>query len=193
MNTKPDLPRAGNDGTEEYLLSISPPKNVKKLTRRISQILSLLIAIPLFYLLAVLGLYYAITPVLVLALVSSTVFGRAFCSWVCPFGTFYEFSRLVLGCERLRTWCRFGCPYAFLMGVMNRFSIARVQRNETRCNHCGICDDVCPVGLTDLGSNYKDFTSNPSLCYACIRCLTCVGSCPQDALRLGYIKHLHGV
>jgi len=169
---------------------VSSPNHWVKPARRIAQLVSLLISFPLFYFLAVFGWYYVIAAILILALVSSLFVGRAFCSWICPLGTIYEFSRLGFNFKRLRQHCRFGCPYTFFMGIMNRFSLFQIKKNDAKCVHCGICDDVCPVGLADLGSSYRDFTSNPSRRYACIRCLTCVVSCPQDALSLTYLKHV---
>jgi len=168
----------------------SSPNYWIKPARRIVQLVSLLISYPLFYFLAVFGWYYVIAAILILVMVSSLFVGRAFCSWICPFGTIYEFSRLGLNCKRPRLLCRFGCPYAFIMGIMNRFSVFRIEKDDAKRTQCGICDDLCLVGLTDLGSSYRDFTSNPSQRYACIRCLTCVASCPQDALSLTYLKHM---
>jgi len=168
----------------------SSPNYWIKPARRIAQLVFLLISFPLFYFLVVFGWYYVIAAILILVLVSSLFVGRAFCSWVCPFGTLYEFSRLGLNCKRLRPLCRFGCPYAFFMGIMNRFSMFKIKKDDAKCTQCGICDALCPVGLTDLGSSYQNFTSNPSRRYACIRCLTCVASCPQNALSLTYKRHV---
>jgi polyferredoxin len=153
-------------------------------TRRAVQIASLLISFPLFGYLIISGRYYTMGAILLFMIVSSVIFGRAFCSWLCPFGTLYEFSRLALRCERPRPLCRIGCPLSLLPGLMNRFSMLRVHKLEEKCIHCGACDANCPVGLIELGGGYQDFTSNPSLRYACVRCLNCVASCPAGALIL---------
>ncbi len=168
----------------------STPNYRIKLARRIIQMVSLLMSYPLFYFLVVFGWYYVIAAILILTLLSSLFVGRAFCSWICPFGTIYEFSRLGFNYKRLRPLCRFGCPYAFSMGIMNCFSVFKIKRDDAKCTQCGICDDLCPVGLADLGSSYQKISINPSRRYACIRCLTCVASCPQDALSLIYLKHV---
>jgi polyferredoxin len=188
MYVKPICLEAERNRKSGYLLNSKPPNYWIKPARRIVQLISLLISFSLFYFLAVLSLYYVIAAILILALASSILLGRAFCSWVCPFGTLYEFSRLWFNPKRLRPLCRFGCPYAFLMGITNRFSVFKIEKDDTKCTQCGICDDLCPVGLTDLGSSYQDFTSNPSQRYACIRCLTCVASCPQGALTFGFYR-----
>jgi len=157
-------------------------------TRRAVQLASLLISFPLFGYLIISDMYYTIGAILLLMLVSSVITGRAFCSWVCPLGTLYEFSRLGLHCDLPRPLCRIGCPLSLFPGLMNRFSMLRVNKLDEKCTHCGICDANCPVGLVDLGGGYQDFTSNPSLRYACIRCLNCVASCPVGALTLSKRK-----
>ena len=156
-----------------------------KLARRITQLASLLISIPLLAFLFFAGRLDILAALLFLALASSLVVGRAFCSWLCPLGTLYELSRLGLPYKRLRPLCRLGCPYSLILGLMNRFSSLKVKKNEDKCKHCGTCDASCPVGLPDLGTDYQNFTSNPSKRYACIRCLNCVASCPADALTFG--------
>jgi len=152
--------------------------------RRAVQLTSLLVSFPLFGYLIISGRYYIIGAVLLFMLVSSVIAGRAFCSWLCPLGTLYELSRLALHCDRSRRLCRIGCPLSLLPGIMNKFSVLRVHRFDEKCTHCGICDANCPVGLVDIGGGYQDFTGNPSLRYACVRCLNCVASCPEGALIL---------
>jgi polyferredoxin len=61
--------------------------------RRAVQIAPLLVSFPLFGYLIISGRYDTIGAVLLFMLVSSVLVGRAFCSWVCPFGTLYELSR----------------------------------------------------------------------------------------------------
>lgn len=190
MNLKPVCLVAEKNRTSEHLPDSRPPNYGIKPARRIVQLVSLLISFPLFYFLAIFGWYYLIAAILILALVSSIILGRVFCSWLCPLGTLYELGRLGFNFERLRPLCRFGCPYAFFMGIMNRFSVFKIKRNDAKCTHCGICDALCPVGLAGLGSSYQDIISNPSQRYACIRCLTCVASCPQGALTLTCYRHV---
>lgn len=184
MCVKTVYPGVGRNSISGHLPEFDSSNRKLKLARRVMQLVSLMISFPLFYFLAVFELYYVIAAILILALASCIFLGRAFCSWVCPFGTLYELSRLGFNFKLLRPLCRFGCPYAFFMGLMNRHSMFKIKRNDAKCTHCGICDDLCPVGLAELGSNYQDFISNPSQRYACIRCLTCVASCPKGAITL---------
>lgn len=164
--------------------SIAPHHRIR-LARRIVQLVSLLISIPLCGVLFIAGRFDIVAALLLLALVSSLIVGRAFCSWVCPLGTLYELSRLEFPHKRLRPFCRIGCPFSLFIGFMNRFSAMKVKKNTEKCTQCGTCDASCPVSLSDLGTGYQDFTNNPSKRYACIRCLNCVASCPVDALTFG--------
>ncbi len=143
-----------------------------KTLRRLSQLVFLFV-VPYtftFYRLAFLYL-------LVSGLISSVAVGRAFCSWVCPLGTLYEFYGTVTKKERPRYHCRIGCPYSIPIGLMNRFSLFKIRRDESKCKHCNVCVSSCPVGVFDA-----EIYERSSMRYACIRCLTCIGSCPNSAL-----------
>ncbi len=73
-----------------------------------------------------------------------------------------------------RAWCRYICPWGYLMGAIHRISRLRVKE-KTGCTRCGTCDRVCRVeairsGCVDLNS--------------CQLCLSCVDHCPEKALEL---------
>ncbi|MHB1651113.1 MAG: 4Fe-4S binding protein [Desulfitobacteriaceae bacterium] len=125
------------------------------------------------------------------AVVLSLVLGRFFCGWMCPIGTVEEYlGRLMVpknpkaSYRIVRPSCRFGCPVAWVSGKLNKISLFRIGKANDKCTKCGECDKVCPTGLLEFGASYKSFKTNPSHQYACIRCLSCVGSCPQGALSL---------
>jgi polyferredoxin len=151
-------------------------------TRRIVQLVSLPVSFLLCGFLVLADMPQIIAVILLAALLSSLIVGRAFCSWVCPLGTLYEFVHRRWFRGRPRPLCRIGCPFSLFMGLMNRLSLLKVRKHDDRCIHCGACDASCPVGLVELGSGYQDYQNNPSQCYACIRCLNCVSSCPEGAL-----------
>jgi len=157
-----------------------PPLKKLKRWRRISQISSLLLwTILLFnHRFALVGI------ILALAIISSVFVGRAFCSWACPLGTIYELVRLKTPHKWLRPHCRIGCPFSLIIGSINKTSIFRIKKEESKCIHCGTCDQSCLVGLVELGTGYAELAKNPSSRYACIRCLNCLASCPQGALSL---------
>jgi ferredoxin len=158
------LEASGNSG-DGNLPSVSTPHYRIKFARRIVQLVSLVISFPLFVLLVLSDMPQIIAVVLLSALFSSLIVGRAFCSWVCPLGTLYEFSRLRWCRGRSRPHCRIGCPFSLFMGLMNRFSLLKVKKLDAKCIHYGACDASCPVGLVELGSGYQEYQSNPgALC-----------------------------
>lgn len=87
------------------------------------------------------------TFVLILFLGLMTVFRRPFCNWACPLGA----------------W----------LGPFNRVSLYRLEFDQERCCHCGICAKACPSGL----EVEKELDSAD-----CVRCLECVNVCPKKAI-----------
>jgi polyferredoxin len=75
-------------------------------------------------------------------------------------------------------FCRFLCPYGALLGVLSRFSPAKVERRESACISCGGCNKACPSHLDVM---HKGRVNSEE----CIGCLRCVSSCPKpEALQL---------
>ncbi|MDT3843030.1 MAG: EFR1 family ferrodoxin [Bacillota bacterium] len=54
------------------------------------------------------------------------------------------------------------------------FLKAKPLTNPERCDECGLCAEVCPLGSIDP----KDVYSVPGVC---IKCMACVRKCPQRA------------
>jgi polyferredoxin len=70
-------------------------------------------------------------------------------------------------------WCRYLCPYGALLGLVARFSPARIRREAGPCIDCGRCAHACPSRLAvdrlvQIGS------------VECINCLECVAVCPAE-------------
>ena len=69
--------------------------------------------------------------------------------------------------------------------LQNEMSCNGLFLEEEQCNQCGICHDVCPLGL-DLPEDIKK-TDN-----GCIHCLYCYSICPEQAIHfkgeLGFFK-----
>ncbi|MHA2175986.1 MAG: 4Fe-4S binding protein [Candidatus Hodarchaeales archaeon] len=81
-----------------------------------------------------------------------------------------------------RGWCRWMCPVGIIMGQIGKNSMIGVGRNISKCNHCGICEDVCPMGVRILS-----FPPNKVRSEHCTNCLDCVGACPEDAMELKFL------
>ena len=78
-----------------------------------------------------------------------------------------------------RVWCRFGCPLAALMHIMTRFSRYRIVSEKKKCISCNICTKVCHMGIDVMGFANKGIPMND---VECVRCSTCITSCPMDVL-----------
>ncbi|MBZ0266542.1 4Fe-4S binding protein, partial [bacterium] len=47
-----------------------------------------------------------------------------------------------------RVWCRFGCPMAAILGILQRtFSRFRITTNGDQCMSCGNCSTFCEMGI----------------------------------------------
>ena len=81
-----------------------------------------------------------------------------------------------------RVWCRFGCPLAAIMGLVQRFkSRFRITTNGGQCISCGNCSTYCEMGI-DVRS-YAQRGQN-IVRASCVGCGICAAVCPRGVLRL---------
>lgn len=78
-----------------------------------------------------------------------------------------------------RPFCRAVCPLGAMFGLCNRISAYSMAVDDTRCNQCHRCREVCPVDI-----NIFDDPNSPD----CLRCLECKKACPRGAVASGF-KH----
>ena len=71
---------------------------------------------------------------------------------------------------------------AIEMGEVAKVLNLGIGRNISKCNHCGLCEDVCPMGVRIL-SDPPEKVRNP----LCTNCLDCVAVCPEDALEIKFL------
>ncbi len=81
-----------------------------------------------------------------------------------------------------RVWCRFGCPLAAYMGLVQRFkSRFRITTNGGQCISCGNCSTYCEQGI-DVRS-YAQKGQN-IVRASCVGCGVCSAVCPRGVLKL---------
>jgi len=81
-----------------------------------------------------------------------------------------------------RVWCRFGCPLAAYMGLVQRFkSKFRITTNGGQCISCGNCSTYCEQGI-DVRS-YAQKGEN-IVRASCVGCGICSAVCPRGVLKL---------
>ena len=81
-----------------------------------------------------------------------------------------------------RVWCRFGCPLAAYMGIIQRFkSRFRITTNGGQCISCGNCSTYCEQGI-DVRS-YAQKGQN-IVRASCVGCGVCAAVCPRGVLKL---------
>ena len=74
-----------------------------------------------------------------------------------------------------RAFCRYLCPWGYLMGALNRFARLRIVLDQVKCDGCNVCERSCAVQAVDRGKVRVD---QCQLCYACI------DHCPRTALSI---------
>jgi thioredoxin reductase/ferredoxin len=84
-----------------------------------------------------------------------------------------------------RIWCRFGCPLAAWMHIVNRFSRYRIFSEKKKCISCNICTKVCHMGIDVMNYANKGIPMND---VECVRCSACVVNCPTQVLSFGSLS-----
>ncbi len=81
-----------------------------------------------------------------------------------------------------RVWCRFGCPMAAILGLLQKFfSRFRITTNGGQCISCGNCSTYCEMGIdvrwyAQRGQNV--------IRSSCVGCGICASVCPRGVLKL---------
>ena len=81
-----------------------------------------------------------------------------------------------------RMWCRFGCPLAAILGMVQKFkSRFVITTNGGQCISCGNCSTYCEMGIdvrwyAQRGQNI--------IRSSCVGCGVCAAVCPRGVLKL---------
>ena len=77
-----------------------------------------------------------------------------------------------------RLWCRLLCPLGALLGLLAKFSLFRITRDQAACKSCHGCTEACH-GACDPHAELR--VSD------CVMCLNCVESCNQGAQSVSFL------
>ncbi len=81
-----------------------------------------------------------------------------------------------------RVWCRFGCPQAAILGLLQRyFSRFRITTNGGQCMSCGNCSTYCEMGIDVRAYAQK---GDNIIRASCVGCGVCSAVCPRGVLKL---------
>lgn len=81
-----------------------------------------------------------------------------------------------------RVWCRFGCPLAAYLGIIQRFkSRFRITTNGGQCISCGNCSTYCEMGIDVRAYAQK---GQNIIRASCVGCGVCSSVCPRGVLKL---------
>ncbi len=81
-----------------------------------------------------------------------------------------------------RVWCRFGCPLAAYLGLVQRFkSRFRITTNGGQCISCGNCSTYCEQGIDVRAYAQK---GENIVRASCVGCGVCSAVCPRGVLKL---------
>ena len=61
-----------------------------------------------------------------------------------------------------RVWCRFGCPMAALLGLVQKFGRFRITVKKDMCISCGNCSTYCEMGI-DVAQYARPTRRHPRL------------------------------
>lgn len=86
---------------------------------------------------------------------------------------------LFLNRIRPRFWCRVLCPLGALLGITSKFSLLTLNKDESKCTHCGACVKVCQGAASpEPGQKWQNSE--------CLLCLNCTSACTENALNFDF-------
>lgn len=75
-----------------------------------------------------------------------------------------------------REYCNTICPVGTLLSLGSRFSMFRLQIDESKCINCGKCGRQCKASCIDTKNHKIDYSR-------CVDCFDCIESCQEGAIQ----------
>lgn len=80
-----------------------------------------------------------------------------------------------------RVWCRFGCPMAAILGLVQKLGRFRIAVKKDMCISCGNCSAYCEMGIDVRAYAQANLDVRRA---SCVGCGMCAHVCPRGVLRL---------
>jgi ferredoxin-type protein NapH len=80
-----------------------------------------------------------------------------------------------------RVWCRFGCPMAAVLGLIQKFGRFRITTKKDMCISCGNCSTYCEMGIDVRAYAMNNLDIKRA---SCVGCGMCAHVCPRGVLKL---------
>ncbi len=88
---------------------------------------------------------------------------------------------LALNFRITRFWCRALCPLGALLGLVSRWSILGLEKNQDQCGDCNRCLLHCQGGDDPIpGAHWRKSE--------CHLCMNCVADCPESGIRFRFFS-----
>ncbi len=78
-----------------------------------------------------------------------------------------------------RGYCRYLCPYGATFGLLNKVGLYHIDFDAATCNDCGVCTQVCDMGIPVLELARQKGKIDVADCMGCGRCVT---ECTKNSL-----------
>ncbi|HLN19816.1 MAG TPA: 4Fe-4S dicluster domain-containing protein [Bacteroidales bacterium] len=80
-----------------------------------------------------------------------------------------------------RLYCNTICPVGTLLGFVSKFSLLRINFDDSLCTRCGRCSMRCKSSCIDSINRKFDVSR-------CVGCFNCVNVCQEDAISYSLVK-----
>ncbi len=80
-----------------------------------------------------------------------------------------------------RLYCNTICPVGTLLGFISKKAVFKIRINESACNSCSLCGDVCKSSCIDSNAHTVDMSR-------CVGCFNCLTVCRRNAMKYQPLK-----
>ena len=80
-------------------------------------------------------------------------------------------------------YCTYACPYGGFFAPLDEVAPMRIVVDHDRCEQCGHCTAVCTSNVR-VHEEVRDYGMVVDT--GCMKCMDCVSTCPNEALRFGH-------